>query len=299
MKLATLFEDREPLSRGPIGDWIAKFGATPADIAEARKRVVASPEYDEVMKHCKDVSSPRQVKQGTICFEITIPDDASHYDSRGRISLKSQKTRNLTLSLYINGRISLQDTKDFRNGSFHMGGRYPLRTPMPEVIEGNPVESITRAMVNSLHSFATRTLKIWQARNDRFDASQPGLYIIDFKKKAVTPVDSVEEMALARAIYNLNHHDPEVREKAARAAEKLAKHIKSKYTTDKPLSYGVDYQYDATTRRTTRVKVPILGQRLGLAYVKDEHSSLKKLDHTTDPKSIDPMYNYLTNISKL
>lgn len=59
--------------RGTTGDWLAEMGATPEDIAPGRKMAVESPEYKRMINYgFKDISSPGEVKTGTIAFSIII-----------------------------------------------------------------------------------------------------------------------------------------------------------------------------------------------------------------------------------
>lgn len=59
---------------GTIGDWLDEMGASKDDIAPARKAAVASNEYKSLIKlGMKDVSTPGEIKTGTVAFEFIAP----------------------------------------------------------------------------------------------------------------------------------------------------------------------------------------------------------------------------------
>lgn len=81
---------------GTIGDWLDEMGATKADIAPAREEAVNSPEYKKLISMgFKDVSSPGEVKAGTITLEVMV---------KARDG-KRERLAKMRRSVHINGNV--------------------------------------------------------------------------------------------------------------------------------------------------------------------------------------------------
>lgn len=102
---------------GTTGDWLAEMGATREDIAPGRKMAVESPEYKRMISYgFKDISSPGEVKTGTIAFSIII-------ERKGWRGAVHDYT--LIRRIHLNGNI-----RTHADGDVHHAGRGRTYHPM-------------------------------------------------------------------------------------------------------------------------------------------------------------------------
>lgn len=150
---------------GTQGDWLKLMGATEADVAEARKKVLASTEYKKLMSMgFEDISTPGEVERGTIGIRLELkPKNArGTYDSDSIIKRK----------IHPNGNIR---TFSSGNDSEHHASRG--RTYHPHTIETHPDETPVERIVNSMRASMDHIAKMYlkPAFRAKMDKLSPGI----------------------------------------------------------------------------------------------------------------------------
>lgn len=134
---------------GTIGDWLDEMGATKEDIAPAREAAVNSPEYQRLIKMgFKDVTTPGEVKAGTIGFQAVAP---------MRDWNKQVIDQKILRKVHINGNIRTHAFRpaDREVGTHHAGRG---RTYHPMTVKSHPnmtgVERLSGSMRASMKRLA-------------------------------------------------------------------------------------------------------------------------------------------------
>lgn len=137
------YDNEKKQLEGTAKEWMQAIGATPADIAEARKRVAELPSYADVSSMMKDTSTATQKKNGTFQFRRK-DQDRSEY------------------TVYANGQI--------RTTSEHwLGGKNQTKlvSPKPRLKHGDVVESLVMIYDRAFKELAKKAKKANDSREAR------------------------------------------------------------------------------------------------------------------------------------
>lgn len=153
MKIDQLIESKGLYYKGAVYDkyprggtepWLEKMGASAADVAEAREKVLQSSKYkDLIAMGFKDISTPRIASNGSIHVKIENAGLSPEQFVKRYPGLDPEIHGVYVYHFLVHGRITVLGSNNIRH-------RYPIHSPEPVIISGDPVESIYQTMTKSM-----------------------------------------------------------------------------------------------------------------------------------------------------